>query len=132
MSYQLTTMVLGIGIASAILYMVRRDRLHGPYAYWWLGVTLAAIVLGLKPTLVDEVANLTGVTYPPTLLFSLVIGLILLRMLRMDIESSRHERRIRRLAQQLAIVAEQNDRLQDRLDKLDGEEAATHRRTGTE
>ena len=39
--------LLGLGLAGTILYLVRRDRLHGPYALWWLLVAGAALVLEL-------------------------------------------------------------------------------------
>ncbi|MDJ0652886.1 MAG: DUF2304 domain-containing protein [Xanthomonadales bacterium] len=117
MSYQITTTLLGLILGGAILYMVRRDHLHGPYAVWWLAVALITIILGVFPTAIDFVATKVGIAYPPTLLFSLVIGLMLIKMLKADIESSRHERRIRRLGQKLAILAEENARLQSDLDQ---------------
>lgn len=112
MSYQVTTSLIGLLLAGAILYLVRRDHLHGPYALWWLTVAGITIVLGLFPRTIDYIAAYTGVSYPPNLLFSLAIGLLLLKMLKSDIESSRHERRIRRLGQKMAILAEENLRLQ--------------------
>lgn len=116
MSYQITTTLLGLLLAGAILYLVRRDHLHGPYALWWLAVAGIIFVLGIYPRTIDLVASYVGVSYPPNLLFSLAIGMLLLKMLKSDIESSRHERRIRRLGQKMAILAEENSRLQAELD----------------
>ena len=113
MSYQLTTTILGLLLASMILYLVRRDHLHGPYAYWWLTVAAATVILGFKPKVIDALSQAVGVTYPPSLLFALVIGLMLIKMLKSDIERSRHERKIRRLAQHLAILQEDNRRLRE-------------------
>ncbi|MEM9532773.1 MAG: DUF2304 domain-containing protein [Pseudomonadota bacterium] len=115
MSYQITTAIIGFILAGSILYLVRRDHLHGSYALWWLGVAGFAIVLGAFPRVIDAVAYYTGISYPPNLLFALVIGMLLIKMLRSDIESSRHERRIRRLGQKLAILAEENQRLQEEI-----------------
>ncbi|MEM9300840.1 MAG: DUF2304 domain-containing protein [Pseudomonadota bacterium] len=117
MTYQVTTTVIGVLLGSLILYMVRRDRMHGPYAYWWLTVAGATIVLGIFPRLIDRAAELTGIAYPPTLLFAVAIALILLKMLRSDVEISRHERRIRRLAQHIAIVSDENRRLREQLEQ---------------
>ena len=33
---QITAAILGIGLAGAIFFLVRRDHLHGPFAAWWL------------------------------------------------------------------------------------------------
>ena len=115
MNYQITTAVIGLLIASTILYLVRRDHLHGPYAYWWLLVAGATVVLGARPSIIDYVARLLGIAYAPTLLFAVVIGMMLIKMLQGDIERSRHERKIRRLAQHLAILDEENQRLRQEL-----------------
>lgn len=115
MSYQITTTIIGLVLASSILYLVRRDHLHGPYALWWLSVAAMTIVLGVFPMAIDWLARLTGVSYPPNLLFAIAIGLMLLKMLKSDIESSRHERRIRRLGQRMAILSEENQRLREDL-----------------
>ncbi len=111
MSYQITTTIIGLLLSGTILYLVRRDHMHGPYAVWWLAIAAAIIVFGVRPTLIDDLARLAGVSYPPTLLFSLAIGFILLRMMRTDVEGSKHERRIRRLAQKVAILSEENREL---------------------
>ncbi len=111
MSYQITTTVLGVVLAGAILYLVRRDHMHGPYAAWWLSVAAITVVLGFFPRLIDWAAAWVGISHPPNLIFALAIGMMLIKLLRVDIEASRKERRIRRLAQKLAILAEENARL---------------------
>ncbi|MBK1647754.1 DUF2304 domain-containing protein [Rhabdochromatium marinum] len=104
MTYQLTSLGIGLLIATAILWLVRRDHLHGPYAIWWIGVALSVAILGLWPRLFDGVASVLGVSYPPILAVVLGFGLLLVKMLTMDIERSRQERKIRRLAQRLALL----------------------------
>lgn len=103
MTYQLTSMAIGIAVASIILWLVRRDHLHGPYAVWWIGVAITVVLLGFWPRLFDVLAGYLGVSYPPILALVLGFALILLKMLTMDLERSRQERRIRRLAQRLAM-----------------------------
>jgi len=105
MSYQLTSALVGLLIASTILWLIRRDHLHIRHALWWLLVAIAVVVLGMFPKIIDWLAPWVGVNYPPTLLFFLGMAMILLKMLLMDIEQSQLERKIRRLIQQLAIVA---------------------------
>ena len=46
---QITSAILGIALAGAILFLVRRDHLHGPYALWWFAVAAATFVLGVFP-----------------------------------------------------------------------------------
>ncbi|MEE9425655.1 MAG: DUF2304 domain-containing protein [Methylococcales bacterium] len=103
-TYQWITAILGVVIAGSILFLVRRDHLHGPYAVWWLLIALITTVLGVWPKLVDGLIYALGVGYPPVLLLVLAQGLMLVKILTMDIERSRQERRLRRLAQQMAII----------------------------
>ena len=103
-SYQLTSTLIGASIAGSILYLVRRDRMHGPYAVWWLCVAAAVILLGLFPSLIDRLAALLGVNYPPILAIVLGLGLLMIKMLTMDLAHSRQERNIRRLTQRLALL----------------------------
>ena len=64
---QITSAILGVAIAGAILFLVRRDHLHGPYALWWLGVAAATFVLGVFPKVVAWLGRETGIVYAPVL-----------------------------------------------------------------
>lgn len=103
-TYQITSMVIGVCIAAIILLLVRRDHLHGPYAIWWIGAAATVGVLGFFPRLFDYLAGYLGVRYPPILAIVLGLALLLLKILTMDLERSRQERLIRRLAQRLAML----------------------------
>lgn len=107
MTAQITAALLGLALAGSILYLVRRDHLHGPYALWWLIVAAATLVLGFVPRTIDWLARLSGIAYPPVLPIIIGLSLILLRLLQLDIERSRQERQIRRLNQKLAILEEE-------------------------
>lgn len=102
--YQITSAAIGIFIALFILWLVRRDHLHGRFAIWWLTVGAFIAVLGLFPQLFDEVALRLGVNYPPILAVVLGIGFLVLKIIIMDIERSKNEVKIHRLAQRLAML----------------------------
>ena len=116
--------VIGIALASVILYLVRRDHLHGSYALWWLVVAAATLVVGVFPHLVDRLGELIGIAYPPILAIILGMGLILIRMLLMDIDRSRQERTLRRLTQRLAILDQELGEARAKLAALDPVTAA--------
>jgi hypothetical protein len=103
-TYQWTSAALGLGIAGMILYLIRRDHLHSQHAVWWLGAALFIAVLGLFPKIVDWAATYLNINYPPTLLFILGMGMMLIKVLSIDIHQSRQERKIRRLVQRLALL----------------------------
>lgn len=103
-SYYLTSVALGIVLALGILWLVRRDHLHGSYALWWLVIAIGALMIGFYPTVVDWVGVKLGVAYPPMLLAMVAIIAILFKLLGVDIDVTRRERRLRRLLQKVAIL----------------------------
>ncbi|WPL12757.1 MULTISPECIES: DUF2304 domain-containing protein [Thiorhodovibrio] len=115
MTYQVTSLVLGLLIAGTILWLVRRDHLHGPFAFWWIGVAATVALLGSWPRMFDWIAVFLGIGYPPILAVVLGFGLLLVKMLTMDIERSRQERRVRRLAQRMALLEARQRALEDTL-----------------
>ncbi|MBN8480727.1 MAG: DUF2304 domain-containing protein [Xanthomonadales bacterium] len=111
MNAQITAAILGIGLAGAIFYLVRRDHLHGPFAAWWLAVAAATLALGMFPSLVVWLGVLTGISYAPVVPIIVGLSFVLLRMLKLDIDRSRQERQVRRLTQKLAILEQELERL---------------------
>ena len=106
-SIQITAAVIGIALAGTILLLVRRTHLHGSYALWWFAVAGAILVLGIFPPAIDWLGHVTGIHYPPVLPIVIGIGMILVRLLTMDISRSRNERQLRRLTQKLAILEQE-------------------------
>lgn len=102
-------LVIGALLSVTIFYMVRKDKMHGPFATWWLLVALATIILAAFPQWVDAIAGQIGIVYPPTLILVLAVSLILIKMLTMDMALTRKERKIRRLTQRMAIIENKLD-----------------------
>ncbi|MFH1243625.1 MAG: DUF2304 domain-containing protein [Pseudomonadota bacterium] len=103
-SYNFTSLAIGIAVAVIILLLVRKDLMHSRYSLWWLLMALAIAVFGCFPRLVDRIAYKLGVHYGPVLLIVVGMALILIKMLTMDVERSDQERRLRLLTQRLAIL----------------------------
>jgi hypothetical protein len=117
MTAALTAGIIGVLLAGAILYLVRRDHLHGSFALWWFAVAGAILLLGLFPPVIDWLGRLTGINYPPVLPIVVGIGMILIRLLKMDVDRSRYERQMRRLTQKLAILEQELREARDDLAK---------------
>ena len=108
-SYRLTSLVLGFVIAGAILLLVRKNLLHTRYSILWILMAMAIVLFGAFPRLNDWIALKLGVHYPPILFVVAGIGIILVKILTMDIDRSKQERKIRILTEQLAILEGEKD-----------------------
>jgi hypothetical protein len=98
------TLAIGLVLAGTILYLVRRDHLHGPYALGWLALAAVIIAIAAFPRIIDRIGSLVGISYPPILVCLLAIAALLIKSLIGDLERSRQERSLRRLSQKLAIL----------------------------
>lgn len=103
-SLETTTTLLGVGLAVVILYLVRRDHLYLLHGLFWVVVAVFAAVLGAWPGLIDGLAKVAGISYPPTLLLLLAVVLLLIKALHADMVNTRIERDVRRLNQRLALL----------------------------
>ncbi|MDY0106849.1 MAG: DUF2304 domain-containing protein [Giesbergeria sp.] len=102
--FQITTTLLGLGLAALILWLVRRDHLYLLHGLFWVVVAAAAAVLGAWPGLIDHLAVLVGISYPPALLLLMAVVVLLLKALHTDMLNTRIERDVRRLNQRLALL----------------------------
>jgi hypothetical protein len=100
----LVTGTIGLIIAGLILFLIRKDRLHAHHGLGWIVIALGFALLGFSPGIIDRLATLLGIGYPPVLALTLAISLLVLKILLMDIERSRLEARNLRLIQRVAML----------------------------
>ena len=103
-SYQITVLVMAIGLAVGILYLVRRDHIYIRQGLFWIVVAVLSLALGAWPMAIDYVGEELGVAYPPTLLFLGAIIVLMLKGLLGDIALTRLRRDMRRLNQRIALL----------------------------
>jgi hypothetical protein len=103
-SYQITVLVMAIGLAVGILYLVRRDHIYIRQGFFWIVVAVLSLALGAWPTAIDYIGEQLGVAYPPTLLFLVAIIVLMLKGLLADIALTRMRRDLRRLNQRIALL----------------------------
>lgn len=108
---------LAVAMVALILWMIRRDRLPVSHSLWWLTVSGLIALFGLLPGLLDMLARAVGISYAPSLLFTLAILTLLIKVLLEDLEVSTNRRRLLRLAQKTAILEQEVRELRERIDK---------------
>lgn len=107
--YYLVVAVLGIGLALAILTLIRRDHIQLRQGLFWIAVALASLVFGIWPDLIDRLGRAVGIAYSPALLFLVAIVGLILRALLTDIALTQIKRDVRRLNQRIALLETSND-----------------------
>lgn len=114
-----TLTILAVAAAAVIfafnVWLLRRGILKEKYAVLWLFVSLVAIVLALFPGIVRWFSNLVGIEVPSNLLFFVTLLLLVLVGIQLSYELSRHEAKIRRLAEESALLSTRITELEERL-----------------
>jgi hypothetical protein len=103
-TYHLAVLLIAIGLALGILYLVRRDHIYIRQGMFWIGVAFFSLVFGAWPALIDALGRLLGIAYPPTLLFLVAIVVLVLKALLGDIALTKLQRDVRRLNQRIALL----------------------------
>jgi hypothetical protein len=112
---RIIAIVISGGLLLLILELVRRKRLMERYALLWLFSTLLLLVLSVWSGLLNSLASALGVSYPPSALFAVAFGVVLVLLVHFSLAVSHLSDQNKVLAQRLGIlqrqVQEQNEHL---------------------
>ena len=84
--------------------LVRRKRLSERYAILWLLAAITLFVLAAWKGLLTSLSNDVGISYPPSALFAVAIGLVAMILLHFSLAVSRLTDQNKILAQRLALL----------------------------
>jgi hypothetical protein len=101
-----------LGLLLLVFELVRRKRLSERYAILWLLAAATLFVLAVWKGLLTTLSHDVGISYPPSALFAVAIGLITMILLHFSLAVSR-------LSDQNKILAQRIGLLQQRLDEQD-------------
>lgn len=111
------TMILGalltVFVVVVVLRLVARRQLLVKYAALWIGVAILLSALAVFPALLQLLAGLLGFEVPSNMLFFASISLLLVIALQLSLEVSRVERRLQRVAEELALMGEKREPASD-------------------
>ncbi len=93
----------------AILELVRRRRLREEYSWLWVLTTLGMVALSAWYGLIEGISRAIGAVTPTTTLF--IFGLLFLLLISIHFSTvlSRLSEQVRRLTQELAILAAERE-----------------------
>jgi hypothetical protein len=96
--------LLTLGLLIVVFELVRRKRLSERYAILWLLAAITLLVLAVWKGLLTSLSSDVGISYPPSLLFTVAIGLIAIILLHFSIAVSRLSDQNKVLAQRLGLL----------------------------
>ncbi len=98
-----TILVLGVTFYIAVFFLLVTRRINERASLPWIAGSFVIMVFSLSPGLLEVMANVLGVSYPPALLFLIAILIILLLLLYQSIHISILQNKCQELAQNMAI-----------------------------
>ena len=101
---EVVAVVGSLGLLGLVVELVRRRKLGEAYSLLWLLTSLVLVVLSLWRGLLDILAGLVGIFYPPTALFVVGFGFVLLILLQFSVVVSKLSTENKTLTQKLAIM----------------------------
>ncbi len=102
-TYKLFSLILGLLVAIVMILLARRSKIRFAQFMWWFSTICSVLIFAFFPALIDVLGKWVGVSYPPTLISILGLGMILIKVFSMDIYITQNELRYRKLAQKLAL-----------------------------
>ena len=93
-----------------VLYSVYRGKLREAYALIWLTASVGILLLSLSEKLLFFLAELVGIKTPAFALLSCLLMGMLFLLFQMTLVVSKHNEKIIRLVEELALLKEKQDR----------------------
>jgi hypothetical protein len=119
------------GLLLLTLELVRRKRLMERYALLWLFSTLILLVLSVWNGLLTSIASALGISYPPSALFGVAFGVVLVLLVHFSLAVSRLSDQNKILAQRMGILQRRVQEQHDRLERLGEQSGVGPRDAGT-
>jgi hypothetical protein len=100
--------ILGsFGLLAIVFELVRSRRLQEEYSLLWIFTGAVLLVLSGWRGLLDRLAFLVGVHYPPSALFLVGFGFFLIILLHFSLVLSSLSERTKKLAQEISLLKEE-------------------------
>jgi hypothetical protein len=101
---QILAILVSGALLLIVLEMVRRKAFLERYALLWLLSAVVLLALSVWRGLLESLAELIGIAYPPNALFLVAFGVVLVLLLHFSLAVSKLSDQTKVLAQRLALL----------------------------
>ena len=98
--------VLSVLRSVYIIYSVRKGNLNIKTSFFWILASIAMLLLSIFPYSIDTVASWLGIDYPPTLLLTLCIVVLLVLNFYISNKIAKLQEKVIDLAQEVSLLKE--------------------------
>ncbi|MBI5561009.1 MAG: DUF2304 domain-containing protein [Deltaproteobacteria bacterium] len=102
----IVSIIISLALFTVVIDFIRRGLLKEKYSVLWLALISAVMVLSVWKGLLDRIAGLVGVAYPPSLLFLVAFLFVILILLHFSVVISVLTERNKALTQEVALLKE--------------------------
>jgi hypothetical protein len=104
---QIVSITVSLTILIAVIEFIRRGAFKEKYALLWLFSSLVLLTISIWRSLLHKLAALFGFFYPPSFLFLLGLGFLLLITLHFSVVISNLTEKNKKLAQELSLIKDE-------------------------
>lgn len=102
--FQIIAIIGSVALFAFVIDFIRRGLLKEKYSVLWIISALVIMALSVKKGLLDGIAGLLGIAYPPSLLFLVAFIFILLINLHFSVVISILHEKNKALVQELTLL----------------------------
>lgn len=99
--------IVGVLALLYVTHIVRRNKLPIKESFWWFMAAIAMLLLAIFPQVIDWVAQLLGIAYPPTLLLTMCVIFLLFIIFKDGRRIAKLQTQSIELEQQVALIKNQ-------------------------
>jgi hypothetical protein len=108
---QIIAILFSIGIFVGVIELIRRNYLKERYSLIWLAASALLILFSVWRSLLDWAARIIGVYYPPSLLFLIAVGFLIILLIHFSIVISSLTEKNIHLTQEIGILKKTVDEM---------------------
>lgn len=111
---QIIALVAAVGLLLCILELIRRRKLKEKFALLWLFSAVVLIIISLWGKLLEILAKLAGIYYPPLVLVPIIIFFVILLFMYFSVIVSKQSEQIKVLSQKIALLEEEITKIKNK------------------
>jgi hypothetical protein len=103
-SARLIILIVGIGFFLVVLELVRKKRFREELSIIWLFFALSIVVSSFVDKIIDPLARILHISYPPAFAFMIISIFMVISMLYFSLVTSDLKSKVKELTQKIALL----------------------------